>query len=219
MAFDRKMFIAKRVAKEMNDGDVVNLGIGLPQLVPRFLPEGAAVVLQGENGIVKLGPPSTPENLDPDYFDAGVTFVTLKPGASFYDSADAFALVRGGHIDVTVLGALQVDEAGNLANWMVPDKLIAGYGGAMDLVTCCKKVIVAMEHSNNGTPKIFKKCAFPLTGANCVDLIVTDMAVIEVVEKGLLVTEIREGLTKEDVIKATEANLLFADKLKIMKMD
>jgi acetate CoA/acetoacetate CoA-transferase beta subunit len=219
MAFDRKMFIAKRTAMEMKDGDVVNLGIGLPQLVPRFLPAGASVVLQGENGIVKLGPPSTPDTMDPDYFDAGVTFVTLKPGASFYDSADAFAMVRGGHIDVTVLGALQVDVEGNLANWMVPNKLIAGYGGAMDLVTCCKKVIVAMEHSNGGSPKIFNKCSFPLTGAKCVDLIITEMAVIEVTDKGLLVTEIREDYTKDDVIKATEAKLTFADNLKIMKKD
>ena len=219
MAFDKKNFIAKRVAEEMKDGYIVNLGIGLPQRVPSYIPENSSVVLQGENGIIKLGPPAGVEDVDTDYFDAGVTFITLKPGASFLDSADSFALVHGGHIDITVLGALQVDVQGNLANWMVPDKLIAGYGGAMDLVTCCKKVIVAMEHTNKGDAKIFSKCSFPLTGARCVDQIITDMAVIEVKESGLLVTDITEGLTKQDIIDATEAELIFADDLRIMKKE
>jgi acetate CoA/acetoacetate CoA-transferase beta subunit len=219
MAFDRKNFIAKRVAAELADGDVVNLGIGLPQRIPTFLPKGSNVILQSENGIINLGPPATVEEFDIDYFDAGVTFITLKPGASFLDSADAFALVRGGHIDITVLGALQVDEEGNLANWIVPDKLIAGYGGAMDLVTCCRKVIVAMEHTNNGNPKIFKKCSFPLTGVRCVDLIVTDMAVIEVTEHGLLVTDIAEGITRDDVICATDARLSFTEELRVMRKE
>lgn len=219
MAFDRKNFIAKRVAKEMKDGDIVNLGIGLPQRVPNFMTEGSSVVLHGENGILKLGPPAAVTEVDTDYFDAGVTFVTLKPGASFLDSADSFTLIRGGHLDVTVLGALQVDMEGNLANWMVPDKMIAGYGGAMDLVACTKKVIIAMEHTNKGDPKIFKKCTYPLTGAKCVDLIVTDMAVIEIKDNTLFVTDIAEGYTKEDVIEATEADLVFAENLRIMKRE
>lgn len=216
MAFDRKTFIARRVAQEMGPGSIVNLGIGLPQRVPWFLPAGAGVILQGENGIIDFGPPASVAEIDTDYFDAGVTFVTLKPGTSFMNSADCFALVRGGHIDVTVLGALQVDEEGNLANWIVPGKMIAGFGGAMDLVTCTGKVIVAMEHTNNGNPKIFKRCSYPLTAARCVDLIVTDMAVIEVTGQGLLVTEIAEGLTREDLVHATEASLRFADNPKVM---
>ncbi|MFZ1963076.1 MAG: 3-oxoacid CoA-transferase subunit B [Roseiarcus sp.] len=216
MAFDRKNFIARRVAQEMRPGDIVNLGIGLPQRVPGFLPAGSSVVVQGENGILDFGPPASVADVDTDYFDAGVTFVTLKLGTSFMDSADSFALVRGGHIDATVLGALQVDEEGNLANWMVPDKMIAGFGGAVDLVTCARKVIVAMEHTNNGNPKIFKRCSYPLTGVRCVNLIVTDMAVIEVTRQGLLATEIAEGLTREDVINATEAPLEFANNPKVM---
>lgn len=216
MALDWRNFVARRVAMTFKDGDVINLGIGLPTLIPNHVPKETEVYLQGENGVLKLGSAPPLNKLDKDIFDAGVAYATILPGGSFFDSAASFGLIRGGHIDVTVLGALQVDSEGNLANWMVPGKLIAGYGGAMDLVTCAKRVIVAMEHTNNGQPKIFEKCTFPLTGTKCVDYIVTDMAFIEVTEKGLLVKEIAEGVSVEQLRNATEANLMIADDVKTM---
>jgi acetate CoA/acetoacetate CoA-transferase beta subunit len=176
------------------------------------------VHFQGENGVLGLGPAPSLDKLDKDIFDAGVAYATVLPGGSFFDSAASFGLIRSGKVDVTVLGALQVDSEGNLANWMVPGKFIAGYGGAMDLVTCACHVIVAMEHTNAGKPKILRKCTFPLTGPKCVNTIVTDLAFIEVTEKGLLVKEIAEGVSVEQLRHATEANLMIADNVKTMSV-
>jgi acetate CoA/acetoacetate CoA-transferase beta subunit len=218
MAFDWRNLIARRVALTFKDGDVVNLGIGLPTLVPNHTPKGVKVHFQGENGVLGLGPAPSLDKLDKDIFDAGVAYATVLPGGSFFDSAASFGLIRSGKVDVTVLGALQVDSEGNLANWMVPGKFIAGYGGAMDLVTCACHVIVAMEHTNAGKPKILRKCTFPLTGPKCVNTIVTDLAFIEVTEKGLLVKEIAEGVSVEQLRHATEANLMIADNVKTMSV-
>ena len=215
MALDKKNFVAKRIAKDLKDGDVVNLGIGMPTFVAKHIPEGRHVLLQGENGVLGLGKPPMLFG-DWDIYDAGAQPATVVPGAYFFDSATSFALIRGGHVDLTVLGALQVDSEGNLANWMVPEGMVAGYGGAMDLITCAKKVIVAMEHTAKGEPKIFDKCTFPLTGARCVDQIVTEMAVIDVTDDGLVLREIAEGLTVEDVQKATAAKLIIPDDLQII---
>ena len=216
MALDWRNFVARRVAMLFEDGDVINLGIGLPTIIPNHIPKGLKVTLQGENGVLGLGPAPPLHEINKDVFDAGGAWATLNPGGSFFDSAVSFALIRGGHVDITVLGALQVDAEGNLANWMVPGKLMAGYGGAMDLITCAKKVIVAMEHTNKGDPKIFNKCSFPLTGAHCVDIIVTNMCLIEVTDKGLLVKEIAPDTTIEQLKAATEADLIIADDLKVM---
>lgn len=218
MALDWRNFVARRVAMTFKDGDVINLGIGLPTLVPNHVPKELKVTFQGENGVLGLGPAPMLNKIDKDIFDAGGAYATLLPGGYFFNSADSFGLIRGGHIDVTVLGALQVDSEGNLANWTVPDKFIAGYGGAMDLVACAKRVIVAMEHTNAGKPKIFNKCAFPLTGKKCVHTIITNLAYIEVTEKGLLVKEIAEDTTVAELRNATEADLIIADDLKTMKL-
>jgi acetate CoA/acetoacetate CoA-transferase beta subunit len=216
MALDWRNFVARRVAMLFKDGDVVNLGIGLPTLIPNHIPAGLKVTLQGENGVLGLGPAPPLHEINKDVFDAGGAWATLNPGGSFFDSAVSFGLIRGGHVDITVLGALQVDREGNLANWMVPGKLMAGYGGAMDLITCAKKVIVAMEHTNKGDPKIFNKCSFPLTGAKCVDIIVTNMALIEVTDEGLVVREIAPDTTVEQLKAATEADLIIPDDVKVM---
>ncbi len=211
--------IVRRVAKELNDGDVVNLGIGMPTLVANYVPEGMKVIFQSENGFVGLGstPPQGEE--DKDLVNAGGQYVTVNPGGAFFDSALSFALIRGGHVDMTVLGALEVDEAGNLANWMVPGKMVPGMGGAMDLTVGAKKVIVAMEHlAKGGAPKILKKCSLPLTAQKEVDLIVTEMAVIQVMKEGLVLKEIAPELTVEDVQKATEATLIISPDLKIMEV-
>ena len=181
-----KEFIAKRVSQELKDGDVVNLGIGLPTLVANFVPEDIEITLQSENGFVGMGPAPKEGEEDPDLVNAGGQYVTINPGGTFFDSADSFLIIRGGHVDVTVLGALEVDEKGNLANWMVPGKMVPGMGGAMDLVTGAKKVIVAMNHTAKGNHKILKECKLPLTAVKCVDLIITEMGVIEVKDKGLL---------------------------------
>lgn len=213
-----KEFIAKRVAKELKDGDVVNLGIGLPTLVANYIPEGVEITLHSENGFVGIGPAPKEGEEDPYLVNAGGQYVTIKPGGAFFDSALSFLIVRGGHVDVTVLGALEVDEEGNLANWMVPGKMVPGMGGAMDLVTGAKKVIVAMNHTAKGAPKILKKCRLPLTAVKCVNLIITEMGVIEVTDKGLVLKEIAPGLTVEDVQNATEAQLIISDDLKVMEV-
>ena len=208
--------IAKRVALELKDGDVVNLGIGLPTLVPDYLPEGVHVVLQSENGMIGMG--KTPEagKEDPRFTNAGGGYVLPDTGAATFDSATSFAIIRGGHVDISVLGALQVDEEGNLANWNIPGKMVPGMGGAMDLLTGTRKVILAMEHTAKGNPKIMKQCTLPLTAKGQVDMIVTEMCVIEVRDNGLVVTEIHPEFSKEDVQAATEARLIFAENVKAM---
>jgi acetate CoA/acetoacetate CoA-transferase beta subunit len=215
----RRELIAKRIAKEFKDGDIVNLGIGMPTLVGNFVPDDVEIILQSENGFVGLGPAPAPGEEDPDLTNAGGQPVTIKPGGAFFDSAMSFLIIRGGHVDATVLGALEVDEKGNLANWMIPGKMVPGMGGAMDLVTGAKKVIIAMEHTaKDGSPKILKECTLPLTGREVVDLIVTDMGVMEVTDKGIVLKEIAPGLTVEDVQKATEAKLIIDENLKEMEV-
>ena len=208
---DKKTFIAKRVARELKDGDVVNLGIGLPTLVADYVPEDVKVVLQAELGILGTGPAAEKGKEDKDIVNAGGSPITVQPGAVFVDSAASFAIIRGGHVDVTVLGALQVDEKGNLANWMVPGKKVPGMGGAMDLVVGAKRVIVSMEHTAKGSHKILKECTFPLTAVGVVDRIITEMAVIDVTPDGLLLREIAGGYTAGDVQEATGARLILPD--------
>ena len=199
-----KQIIAARVAKELKDGDVVNLGIGLPTMVPNFLPEDVNVILQSENGYIGLGP--LEGEIDPDLVNAGGQPSSILPGGAFFDSLYSFELIRGGHVDVTVLGGLEVDAKGNLANWMVPGKMVPGMGGAMDLVTGAKKVIVAMEHTaKNGSSKVLEQCRLPLTGKGVVDLIVTELAVFRVTEEGLVLEELHEGANLETVMEKTDA--------------
>lgn len=215
---DKREIIARRVAKELNDGDVINLGIGLPTLVANYIPEGLSVVLQSENGLLGLGPKACDENKNLNITDAGGNYVTVTKGASFFDSATSFSIIRGGHVNATVLGALEVDEEGNLASWLIPGKKVTGMGGAMDLVVGARKVIVAMEHQNkSGAPKILKRCKLPLTASNQVNLIVTEMGVMEVVPgQGLLLTEIAPNVSIEEIREATEAPLMIDSNLKIM---
>lgn len=208
--------IARRVALELKDGDVVNLGIGLPTLIPNFLPEGVDVVLHSENGMIGIGPTPEPGKEDPYFINAGGGAILPAKGAAAFDSATSFAIIRGGHVDISILGALQVDEKGNLANWNIPGKMVPGMGGAMDLLTGTRKVILAMEHTAKGKAKIMKECTLPLTAAGQVDMIVTEMCVIEITPEGLVVTEIHPEFTKEDVINATEATLTFSPDLKPM---
>jgi len=215
---DLKEFIAKRVAKELNDGDVVNLGIGLPTMVANHVPENMSVYFQSENGFIGLGPAPEEGNEDPYIVNAGAQCVTILPGGVFFDSSTSFGIIRGGHVDITVLGALQVDEKGNLANWMIPGKMVPGMGGAMDLVTGAKKVIVAMEHTVKGNHKILKECNLPLTAAGEVNLIITEMGVIEVTKEGLLLKEINPEYTIEEVQAATEAKLIIAENLTKMEI-
>lgn len=207
-------YIAQRVAQELHDGDVVNLGIGLPTLVANYVPHEKAVMFQSENGFVGLGPTPSKDNIDPYITNAGGKPVTIKQGGIFFDSATSFGIIRGGHVDLTVLGALQVDEKGNIANYMIPGKMVPGMGGAMDLISGARKVIVAMEHTAKGSLKILKECNLPLTAANEVNLIVTEMAVIEVTEKGLVLKEINPEFSVEEVQAATEPTLIIADDLK-----
>ena len=210
--------IAKRVAKEFSDGDVVNLGIGLPTLVANFIPSDISVTLQSENGFLGIGPAPEAGKEIPNLVNAGGQPVTILPGGAFFDSAYSFALIRGGHVAATVLGALQVDEEGNLANWMVPGKTIPGMGGAMDLVVGARKVIVAMEHTAKGEIKIVNRCTLPLTALKEVDLIVTEMGVIEVTPEGLVLKEIAPDTTVEEIQKVTEPKLIIAPDLKIMEI-
>lgn len=211
---DKRTMIGKRIALELKDGDYVNLGIGLPTEVANHIPVGIHVVFQSENGMLGVGPAPEQGKEDRDLINAGGGFITELPGAAYFDSAMSFAIIRGGHIDITVLGALQADEQGNLANWMIPGKLVPGMGGAMDLVTGAKKVIVATEHCDKfGKSKILKECTLPLTAKGKVSLIVTDMAVMEVTSDGLLLKEIASDLTVDDVIKATDAKLIVPEKV------
>ena len=211
-----KGFIAKRVAAELKDGDVVNLGIGLPTLVPNYLPEGVKVTLQSENGIVGTGT-LTEDNKDPLYVtDAGGSPAAVAPGGAFIDSCSSFGLIRGGHVDATILGGLEVDEEGSLSNWIIPGKKVPGMGGAMDLLVGAKEVIVAMEHTAKGNPKILKKCRLPYTAVHCITKIITEMAVINVTDKGLELVEYNPEFTVEQIQAATEATLIVSPDLKPM---
>jgi acetate CoA/acetoacetate CoA-transferase beta subunit len=205
---DDKTLIAKRVARELKDGSLVNLGIGLPTLVPRYLPLGIEVYFQSENGIIGMAPVPGAGMEEPSLTDAGGGFVGAIPGAASIDSCLSFGLIRGGHLDLTILGGLEVDEQGRLANWMVPGKMVPGMGGAMDLVTGAKRVIVAMSHTAKGKAKILKRCTLPLTSVRRVNLIVTEMAVIEPTDEGLVLRETAPGVTIEKIIAATEASLI-----------
>jgi len=212
-----KEFIAKRVAKELKDGDVVNLGIGLPTMVVNYIDNDVDIILQSENGFVGLGPAPEAGKENPYIVNAGCQPVTIKPGGAFFDSAMSFSIIRGGHVDATVLGALQVDQEGNLANWMIPGKMVPGMGGAMDLVVGAKKVIVAMEHTAKGNAKILKKCNLPLTAVAQVDLIITEMGVMKVTKEGLVLKEINPEFTLDEIKKATEAELIIPEDLKNME--
>ena len=210
-----KAFIAKRTALELSDGDVVNLGIGIPTLIPNYLPEGVNIILQGECGMLDAGPTPTPEEADPRHVvDAGGWPASLKVGGAFFDSSTSFGMIRGGHVDTTILGALQVDEKGNLANWIIPGKMVPGMGGGMDLVVGAKKVIVSMEHTVKGNPKILKECTLPLTAVHCVDLIITEMGVMEVTDKGIVLTEYNPEFTLDEIKAATAADLIISPTLK-----
>jgi acetate CoA/acetoacetate CoA-transferase beta subunit len=213
---DIKEIIARRVAKELKDGDVVNLGIGLPTMVANFLPEGVQIVLQSENGIMGMGPAPAKGSEDVDIVNAGAQYVTVNPGAMFFDSATSFGIIRGGHVDATILGALEVDEKGNLANWIVPGKMVPGMGGAMDLVVGAKKVIIAMQHTQKGAHKILKECTLPYTALGVVNMIITEMGVMEITEKGVVLTELSPDFTVDDIKAATGCNLIISPDLKAM---
>lgn len=208
MALDKNQ-IAKRIAREIRDGYYVNLGIGIPTLVANYIPSGINIVLHSENGLLGMGPFPTKDKVDPDLINAGKQTVTFVPGASFFDSAVSFGIIRGGHIDLTILGAFEVTDKGDIASWKVPGKLIKGMGGAMDLVASAKNIIVAMQHTNKeGQSKLLKKCTLPLTGVSCVKKIVTDLAVLDVTEKGFKLLERAPGVTVEQIKAATEGNLI-----------
>jgi 3-oxoacid CoA-transferase subunit B len=216
---DKRERIVKRIAREMRDGFYVNLGIGMPTLVANHVPAGIQVVLQSENGMLGMGPYPLDGQEDPDLINAGKETVSEMPGTSYFSSADSFAMIRGGHIDLSVLGAMEVDEEGSIANWMIPGKMVKGMGGAMDLVASARRVVVAMEHTTrDGKAKILKKCTLPLTGTRVVDTIVTEMAYMRVTPAGLVIEEIAPGLTVEDVQNATEAKLITSPELKAMNV-
>ena len=212
-----KGFIAARVAKELKDGDVVNLGIGLPTLVPSYLPEGVNVILQSENGIIGTGAKPTAEEANPKYVtDAGGQPAQAAPFGCYIDSASSFGFIRGGHVAATILGGLEVDQEGSLSNWIIPGKKMPGMGGAMDLLVGAKNVIVAMEHTAKGAPKILKKCRLPYTAVKCITKIITEMGVMVVTPEGLVLTEYNPEFTVEEIQAATEATLIIAEDLKPM---
>ena len=214
----KREVIARRIARELNDGFTVNLGIGMPTLCANYIPPGIEVLLHSENGLLGIGPYPFEGEEDPDLVNAGKETITAISGASYFSSADSFAMIRGGHIDLSVLGAMEVDERGNLANWTIPGKMVKGMGGAMDLVAGAKRVVIAMEHATKeNKPKILKKCSLPLTGVEVVDTIVTELCVIDVVNEGLLLKEIRPGITAEEVQRLTEPKLIIKGEVQRME--